>query len=122
MKIPDVVTRAEKFEQFQDFWNPRIVGELNGQHVKIARLKDKFIMHQHEQEDELFLVIEGILEMEFEDEVKRIRPMEFLIVPKGIPHRPRAIGEVKVLLFEPKTTLNTGEVTNELTKENLDTI
>ncbi|UZO79918.1 cupin domain-containing protein [Aquimarina sp. ERC-38] len=118
----EVVNINEKFEQFQDFWNPRIIGELNGQQVKIARLKDEFIMHQHEQEDELFLVIEGVLEMEFKDQIKRIHPMEFLIVPKGTPHRPKAIGEVKVLLFEPKTTLNTGEFTNEFTKEKLDRV
>ncbi len=117
-----VVNLAEKFSVFQDHWNPRIVGELNGQQVKLAKLQDEFVFHHHEHEDELFLVIKGKLIMEFEDGSKEINPGEFLIVPKGVSHKPKAVGEVEVLLFEPASTLNTGNQINERTKKELDRI
>jgi mannose-6-phosphate isomerase-like protein (cupin superfamily) len=119
---PIKINLAEKFELFDDHWNPRIVGELNGQHVKLARLKGDFVWHQHENEDELFLVIEGTLHIELADRILEVYPGEFAIIPKGTLHRPKAAGEVKVLFFEPKTTLNTGNLENELTRKDLDRI
>mgnify|MGYP001954963139 CR=1 FL=1 len=116
------VNIEDKFQQFNDHWNPRIVGELNGQHVKVARLKGEFVMHQHENEDEMFLVIEGHLQMEMEGKTLDLHPGEFVIIPKGTNHKPIAVEEVKVMLFEPKTTLNTGNVESDLTRRDLDEI
>jgi len=121
MKI-DKVNLSDKFDSFSDFWNPKIVGELNGQLVKVAKFKDEFVRHQHENEDEMFLVIEGQLTMEMDDQTLEINAGEFVIIPRGIKHKPQAIGEVKVLLFEPDTTLNTGEIENQLTVRKLDRI
>ena len=112
------VNISEKFDQIDDFWNPRIIGALNGQHVKIARFKDAFIMHHHEHEDELFLVIEGTLEMEVEDRTLTVEPGEFVIIPRGVRHRPKAKGEAMVLMFEPASTLNTGDIENNRTIRN----
>ena len=109
------VNLAEKFALFSEHWSPRVVGELNGQEVKLARLQGAFVWHHHEQEDELFLVVEGVLQMEFRDKTVMVNPGEFIIVPKGVEHRPVAEQEVKVLLFEPKGTLNTGNTENERT-------
>jgi len=113
------VNLAEKFDTFFDHWNPRVVGELNGQAVKIAKVKGEFVMHKHDNEDEMFLVLEGLLHIEFEDKVLEIKQGEFTIIPRGVLHRPMAQEEVKLLLFEPISTLNTGNVRNEMTKENL---
>jgi mannose-6-phosphate isomerase-like protein (cupin superfamily) len=118
----DKVNLKEKLSQFQDHWNPRIAGELNGQHVKLSKLKGEFIWHHHEQEDELFLVISGSLKMEYRDRTEIINEGEFVIVPKGVEHKPVAEEEVEVLLFEPASTLNTGNIENERTKKNLDLI
>lgn len=109
------VNLAEKFALFHEHWRPRIVGELNESYVKLVKLKGEFIWHHHEQEDELFLVIKGRLLMQFRDREVWIEEGEFLIVPKGVEHRPVAEEEVHVVLLEPKTTLNTGNVTNERT-------
>jgi len=116
------VNVAEKLASFSDYWNPRIVGELNGQHVKLAKLKGEFVWHQHEEEDELFYVLSGTLIMEFRDKSEKIEKGEFIIVPQGVEHRPVAEDEVSVMLFEPKTTLNTGDTTNDFTKPNLEKI
>jgi mannose-6-phosphate isomerase-like protein (cupin superfamily) len=116
------VTLAEKFSQFHDHWNPRIIGELNGQHVKAAKLKGEFVWHHHEHEDEMFLVIKGILKMEFRDKTVVVTPGEFIIVPHGVEHKPVAEEEVELLLFEPASTLNTGNVENELTKRDLQSL
>jgi len=121
MKI-QTVNLKHKFDSFDEFWNPKIVGQLNGQLVKVAKLKDEFVMHQHENEDELFLVIEGKLMIELDQETLEINAGEFVIIPKGTNHKPIGIGEVKVLLFEPKSTLNTGNIENELTIRELDKI
>ena len=118
----DKVNLTEKFGQFSDHWNPRIIGELNGQHVKAAKLKGEFIWHHHENEDEMFLVTKGILKMEFRDKTVKIEPGEFIIVPRGIEHKPVAEEEVELLLFEPASTLNTGNIENERTKKNLETL
>ena len=116
----DKVNLQQKFSQFQDHWNPRITGELNGQHVKLAKLKGEFIWHHHEHEDEMFLVIKGTLKMEFRDRTEIINEGEFIIVPRGVDHKPVADEEVHVMLFEPATTLNTGNIENERTRKNLD--
>lgn len=116
------VNLSEKFEAFDSFWDPKIVGELNGQHVKVARLAGKFVMHNHEHEDELFFVIEGHLKIELEDGMIELNPGEFVIIPKGVNHKPIAKKEVKVMLFEPKSTLNTGNTQNDFTVDKLDEI
>lgn len=116
------VNLQEKFNSFSEFWNPKILGEVNGHHVKIAKFKDEFISHQHDHEDELFLVIEGTIKMELENEIHEIQAGEFIIVPKGTPHKPSAVGVAKVLMFEPKSTLNTGNTENEFTVKKLDEI
>ena len=109
------VNLAEKLGQFSERWSPRIVGELNGQHVKLAKLEGEFVWHHHADEDELFLVLKGHLDIHFRDRVVGLDPGEFTIVPRGVEHKPVAAGEVHVMLFEPASTLNTGNVTNERT-------
>ncbi|MBA4072689.1 MAG: cupin domain-containing protein [Gemmatimonas sp.] len=113
--IPAKVTLTEKLAQFSEHWSPRIVGELNGQQVKLAKFQGEFIWHHHELEDELFLVLHGWFEMQFRDHSVTLREGEFLIVPRGIEHRPVAAEEVSVLLFEPAGTLNTGSAGGALT-------
>ena len=114
------VTISEKLGLFQDHWNPRVVGELNGQQVKLVKLKGEFIWHHHENEDELFYVISGQLTMEFRDQTILINPGEFLIVPRGVEHRPVAENEVAIMLFEPASTVNTGDTDSELRREILE--
>ncbi len=109
------VNIAEKLALFNDYWNPRIVAELNGQHVKVVKLKGPFVWHQHAGEDEMFLVVQGSLRMEFRDRAAELAEGEFIVVPRGVEHRPVAEAEVAVLLFEPASTLNTGDVRNERT-------
>ncbi len=109
------VNVADKFSLFKDHWNPRIVGELNGQQVKIARLKGEFIWHSHENEDEMFYIIKGRLKIEFRDRMVELHENEFLIVPRGVEHRPIAEEEVQVMLFEPASTLHTGKEKHSLT-------
>jgi mannose-6-phosphate isomerase-like protein (cupin superfamily) len=116
------VNIAEKLSRFSDHWNPRIIGELNGQQVKAAKLKGEFFFHQHEQEDEMFLIVKGTLKMEFRDRTEILKPGEFIIVPKGVEHKPVADEEVELLLFEPASTLNTGNIENERTKKHLEKI
>ncbi len=116
------VNLNDKFNSFNDFWNPKIVGELNNQFVKVAKFKDEFVMHQHENEDEMFFVIQGKLLMKLDDKTIEINSGEFVIIPRKTNHKPIAIGEVKVLLFEPKSTLNTGNTQNKFTVKKLDEI
>lgn len=113
------VNLNEKLSLFHDHWNPRIIGELNGQHVKLAKLKGEFMWHHHEAEDELFLVLKGVLKMEFRDKTEIIHAGEMIIVPKGVEHRPVAEEEVELMLFEPAATLNTGNLQNERTRKDL---
>ena len=115
-----VINLAAKLAQFTDPWNPRIVAELNGQHVKLARLQGEFVWHHHEAEDELFLVLRGTLRMQFRDREVAIKPGECIVVPRGVEHRPVADDEVHVLLFEPASTLNTGNVRSERTRDRLE--
>jgi mannose-6-phosphate isomerase-like protein (cupin superfamily) len=112
-----VVNVAERLAGFTEHWSPRIVGELNGQQVKLAKLHGEFVWHHHEHEDELFYVIRGTLSMRLRDGDVTVRPGEFLIVPRGVEHLPVAEEEVHLMLFEPASTLNTGNVRNERTIE-----
>ncbi len=116
------VNLAEKFSIVREYWSPKIVGELNDSCVKVVKLKGEFIWHHHENEDKLFLVVKGALRMRFRSHEVQIRTGEFLIVPKGVEHLPVADEEVHVVLFEPKSTLNTGNVTNERTLAELERI
>ncbi|ALJ00552.1 cupin domain-containing protein [Rufibacter tibetensis] len=115
------VNLEEKLSLFSDHWNPRIVGELNGQHVKVAKLKGEFVWHHHDHEDELFLVVKGQFIMEFRDKNVELHEGEFLIVPRGVEHRPVAPEEVSIILFEPASTVNTGnQQESELTRQTLE--
>ncbi len=116
------VNIADKFSKFDDYWHPRIVGALNGQHVKIAKIKGEFDWHFHENEDELFLVVQGTLQMHLRDRVVLINPGEFYIVPRGVEHRPVADDEVHMMMFEPETTSNTGNIITERTRHTLNWI
>jgi mannose-6-phosphate isomerase-like protein (cupin superfamily) len=109
------VNLTEALASFAEHWQPRIVGELNGQHVKVVKLQGEFVWHHHEHEDELFLVLKGSMTMQLRDGDVVLREGEFFIVPRGVEHRPAAEEEVHILLFEPAGTLNTGNVTNERT-------
>ena len=116
------VSIGEKFALFDERWKPKIVGELNGQHVKLVKLLGEFVWHHHDNEDELFLVVKGRFRMEFRDTNVWIEEGEFIVVPRGVEHRPVAEKEAHVLLFEPASTLNTGNVQNERTVAELDRI
>jgi mannose-6-phosphate isomerase-like protein (cupin superfamily) len=111
----DAINLAQKLSLFTDHFSPKIVGELNGQLVKLVKFRGSFVWHHHDQEDELFLVLAGGFRMEFRDRAVWVREGEFLIVPRGVEHRPVAEEEVSVLLFEPASTLNTGSTGGERT-------
>jgi len=113
------VNLTEKFSQFTEHYSPKIVGELNGQMVKLVKFNGPFVWHHHDNEDELFYVVKGNFDMEFRDKTVTINEGEFIIVPRGIEHRPNAMEEVHVMLFEPAATLNTGNLKNEMTIEEL---
>lgn len=116
------VNLTQKFSQFSEQWDPRVAGELNGQMVKLVKFKGPFTWHKHENEDELFLVTKGSFNMELRDKTITLGVGEFLIVPRGVEHRPNAPEECEVVLFEPASTLNTGDKRNEFTKEKLRSI
>lgn len=116
------VNLQSKLNTFNEYWNPKIVGELNNQLVKIAKFKGEFVMHKHEKEDELFYVINGKLFIELMDQTLELNAGEFVIIPKGVEHKPYAPEEVSVMLFEPASTLNTGNIENELTISDLNKI
>ena len=118
----DKVSLAQKLALFDDHWNPKIVGELNDSFVKLVKLKGEFVWHHHEAEDELFLVLKGSLLMRFRDKDVRVDEGEFIIVPRGIEHQPIADEEVHIMLLEPKSTLNTGNIENERTQSELELI
>jgi len=121
MKVEKVNINS-KLKTFNEYWTPKIVGELNNQFVKLAKFKGEFIMHKHEKEDELFYVIDGTLFIELVDKTLELNAGEFVIIPKGVEHKPYAPEKVSVMLFEPASTLNTGNTENELTVSNLDKI
>ena len=116
----DKMNLTECFARFNEPWSPRVVGELNGQQVKLARFAGEFPWHKHDHEDELFLVHRGRFRMEFRDRTVDLGPGDFLVVPRGVEHRPVADEEAEVVLFEPATTLNTGNVRNERTLDDLE--
>lgn len=121
------INLEQKLSLFNDHWGPRIVGELNGQYVKLVKFQGPFTWHHHEQEDELFMVVKGRFRMEYRDEDLQERALwieegEMIVVPRGVEHRPVAVEEAHVLLFEPASTLNTGNVENELTVHKLKTL
>ena len=111
---------ADTFARFRETWSPKIVGELNGQMVKLVRFQGEFVWHKHDHEDEMFLVVDGEFRMELRDGNIDLKAGQFLIVPRGVEHRPVAMREAQVMLFEPATTLNTGDVRNERTLERLE--
>ncbi len=115
----DKINLAEKLSRFTEVWSPKIVGELNDMEVKVVKLRGEFVWHHHEAEDELFLVVQGTLQMQFRDRVVTVQPGEFIIVPHGVEHCPRADTECHVMLLERKGTLNTGNVQNERTVHNV---
>ena len=113
-----VVDLAEMFGRFADAWSPKIVGDVNDMHVKVVKLRGEFVWHHHEVEDELFLVVAGRLRMQLRDGDRDVGPGQFIIVPRGVEHCPKALSdEVHIMLLEPKGTLNTGDVKNERTVE-----
>lgn len=122
IKIMDKINIQHKLSLFNDHWNPKIIGELNGQQVKLVKFQGEFIWHKHDNEDEMFYILKGKFVMEFRDKNIELCENEFLIVPKGIEHRPVAEKEVSVMLFEPAATLNTGDKVSDLTKIVLDKI
>ena len=116
----DKVNLAQKFSQFNEHWSPKIVGEINESYVKIAKLKGEFVWHHHDKEDEMFFVIKGKLIVRFRDKDIQLEEGEFLIIPKGVEHLPVAPEEVCVMLIEPKSTVNTGNIKNDRTIDNLE--
>jgi len=118
----DKVNLADKLARIREQWQPKIVGELNGQQVKLVKFEGPFLWHHHDVEDELFYVVRGRFRMEFRDRAVWVEQGEFIIVPRGVEHRPVADTEAEVMLFEPATTLNTGNVRNERTVERLERI
>lgn len=118
----DKVNLSEKFNLFQDHWNPRIVGEVDDCYLKVVKFKGDFVWHHHDNEDEMFMVIKGSFVMKLEDRDVQLNEGEFIVIPRGVEHMPIADEEVEVLLIEPKTTLNTGNLKNERTVEVLQQI
>ena len=118
----EVVNIKDKFNLFNEQWSPKIIGQLNGQDVKISKLQGEFIWHNHKDEDELFYVIKGTLQIEFRDKTSTLNEGDMLVIPKGVEHKPIAKEEVWVLLFEPSNIKHTGEVKHELTKETFEKI
>ena len=118
----ETVNLKDKFGKFRDYCNPRVIGEVNDCHVKAVKLKGEFIWHHHDNEDELFLVVKGTLRMKFRDREAVVREGELVIVPRGVEHCPVADEEVHIVLIEPRTTLNTGNIQNERTVSQLERI
>jgi mannose-6-phosphate isomerase-like protein (cupin superfamily) len=116
------VNVEEKLSTFSDYFNPRIAGELNGQHIKLVKFKGEFVWHHHEKEDELFYVVKGSFDMHMRDKVITVNEGEFIIMPRRVEHKPVANEEVEIMLFEPASTVNTGNIINENTRTNLESI
>ena len=122
MSHMEKVNLAQKLSLFNEHWSPKVIGDLNESHIKVAKLKGEFVWHHHDHEDEMFLVMKGNLTIRFKDEDVELAEGEFLIIPKGVEHLPVAKEEVSVMLIEPKGTLNTGNVKNDRTLDSLDRI
>ena len=120
--MPEKINLAEKFSRIKEYWKPYIAGELNGQLVKLDKLKGEFVWHHHENEDEMFLVVTGRFRIEFRDKTVWMEEGEFIVVPRGVEHKPVADEEAWILLFEPASTLNTGNVKNQFTLRELEKV
>lgn len=114
------INLQDKLALFQEYWSPKIVGELNDSYIKLAKIKDEFVWHKHDNEDELFFIIKGKLTIKFRDHIVHLQEGELIVIPKGVEHLPIAEEEVHIMLIEPKTTINTGDTMSELTKTQLD--
>ena len=117
-----IINIQEKFKLFSDLWSPKKVGELNGQQILLAKLKGEFVFHKHDDEDELFMVIKGTLDIEFHDKTITLKEGEFYIVPKGVAHKPIAKEEVHIVLFEPLGIKHTGDIIADITVETYESI
>jgi mannose-6-phosphate isomerase-like protein (cupin superfamily) len=120
--MSDKINLAQKFSQIKEYWKPYIAGELNGQLVKLDKLKGEFVWHHHENEDEMFMVVKGRFRIEFRDKSVSLDEGEFIVVPRGVEHKPVADEECWIMLFEPASTLNTGNVENEFTLKDLERV
>jgi mannose-6-phosphate isomerase-like protein (cupin superfamily) len=118
----DKINLAEKFSRITEYWKPYIAGELNGQLVKLDKLKGEFVWHHHENEDEMFLVVKGRFRIEFREKTVWLDEGEFIVVPRGVEHKPVADEEAWIVLFEPASTLNTGNVNNQFTMRELEKV
>ena len=118
----EVINIQEKFDLFSDHWSPKRIGVLNGQQIILAKVQGEFVFHKHDDEDELFWVIKGQLKIELRDRTITVNPGEFFVVPKGVEHKPSAIEETHLLLFEPLSTKHTGDVTADITVETYEDI
>lgn len=117
-----VVSLESAFSTFDDHWHPRIAAELNGQYVKLAKIQGEFDWHKHDGEDELFLVVRGTMLLHLRDETLAVKAGEFVVVPRGVEHKPAAVEVCHIMLFEPKSTVNTGDNPSDRTRDNLDWI
>ena len=117
-----VINLKEKFSLFNETWSPKLVGELNGQHIKVSKIKGEFIWHKHDDADEMFLVIKGSITIKMRDQDVTLNEGEFFIVPKGVEHKPIAEEEAHIMLFEPAGTVNTGEVESDQTVKHAESI
>lgn len=120
--MPDKINLAQKFSQIHEYWKPYVAGELNGQLVKLDKLKGEFVWHRHENEDEMFPVVKGRFRIAFRDKTVLLEEGEFIIMPRGVEHKPIADEECWILLFEPASTLNTGNVVNQFTLRELEKV
>ena len=120
--MSNVINIQEKFNLFSDQWSPKRIGELNGQQILLAKIQGEFVFHKHDDEDEMFLVLKGTLKIAFRDRTETIKENEIIIVPKGVEHKPIADEEVSIMLFEPVTTVNTGNLENERTRKKLESL
>ena len=118
----DVINLHQKFELFTDQWSPKIIAQLNGQDVKLAKLEGEFVWHNHEHEDEMFLIVKGSLDIEFRDGIKTLNEGEMIVIPKGVDHKPVAKEEVWIMLFEPSAIKHTGDVEHEITVKEFEKI
>ena len=116
------INLAEKFSKVKHYWDPKIIAELNGQYLKVVKFKGDFVWHSHELEDECFMVLDGEFSMELRDKIIPVKKGELIVIPRGVEHRPVADKVVEVLLFEPASTLNTGDQQNDMTKKDLERI
>lgn len=122
MENISTINLAEKFGKFSDHWHPRLIAELNGQQVKLAKLKGEFVWHSHADEDELFFIVKGTLYIELREKTLELNAGEMAVIPRGVEHRPYAPEEVEVMLFEPAQTKHTGDVRTELTRDTIEKI